>query len=739
VTYRRAVRGGLGDGASRDAPMDRLASVDGTAAAAPPGAAASPAQLDGAAELTRPGRPAEGPRPNGDNGRARRPARDGLTIEQAAAIEAPREFRLSPDGRRVAFTAEAVGARQVLMMPVRGGYPEQLTATEKSASDPQWSPDGRRIAFVRDGAIWMIDVEGSHQALVTQHPAGNRSPRWSADGHQIAFVSRRRGWDQLWVIDAPVPRRGRPAARPRSPEPTPLTSTGVDVDDYTWSPDGRSIAATSQRLPDLLTSQIHVLDVATCNERLVAGAAAWETGPRWLPDGSGLLMITDQDGWFHVVRVSADGRKRTALTAGSRDHGEPGGGWGYVPLPSPDGRRFAYVQIRDGFVDLLVGDLSGNAGVGAAGGRVRASGAARSSGSGRASGGTSSSGAAPASTATPASGTPPAVVNPFDGVWMAVGWLPDSSAILAIGRNDRMPDDLWLLPMPEAAGQGAKARQLTHSLPNVVDTAHFASSNRVSFPARDGLRLEGTLYLPATAVGEEATRVPCLIHSHGGPTRQSYRDWMPFRQLVAELGIAFLSVDFRGSSGYGREFRWANRGEWGHADAFDVIDTARWAAAQPWCDGRLAHYGASYGGYMTLCVLTEEPSIWKAGIDLYGDSEIADSYRHGDRPGRIDLERMMGSPDDPQAAPAYRRGSPLYRVDRIEAPLLILHGRKDKRVVPLMTERIVEALEIEGKHYQVHWYDEEPHGWQQRDNRRDAWRRCLEFLRRHLLEQPEED
>jgi len=71
----------------------------------------------------------------------------------AAAVEPAREFRLSPDGRRLAFTAEAAGARQIFLMPVRGGYPEQLTATEKSASDPQWSPDGRRIAFVRDEAI----------------------------------------------------------------------------------------------------------------------------------------------------------------------------------------------------------------------------------------------------------------------------------------------------------------------------------------------------------------------------------------------------------------------------------------------------------------------------------------------------------------------------------------------------------------------------------------------------------
>ncbi len=706
------------DGASPEA-VNGVAAVtlNGTSAAielaagSPPSAATNPPNE--ARTVVDPIRPAaEGPR-------ARRPGRDGLTVEQAGAVESPREFRLSPDGRRVAFTAEAGGARQIFLMPVRGGYPEQLTATEKSASDPQWSPDGRRIAFVRDDAIWMTDVEGSHQVVVTQHPAGNRSPRWCADGHQIAFLSRRRGWDQVWVIDAPVPRRGRPSTRPRSAEPSPLTQTGVDIEDCVWSPDGSHVAVTSQRLPDLLTTQIHVIEVATGQERLVAGASAWETGPRWLPDGSGLLMVSDQDGWFQVVRVSADGSAKQVLTSGAREHGEPSGGWGYVPLASPDGRRFVHVEIHDGLVDLVVDDLLEPVGSGALWAAPRAP-------QGVSAGG-------------PAEADRRAVVNPFDGVWIAVGWLPDSSAVLAIGSGERAPEDLWLLPMPEAVADGAKPRQLTHSLPTVVDAAHFAAGTRIAFNARDGLAIGGTLYLPAAAVGEEATRVPCVVHSHGGPTHQSFRDWNLLRQLIVEAGMAFFSVDFRGSTGYGREFRWLNRGEWGHADAFDVIDAANWAASQPWCDGRLGHYGASYGGYMTLCVLTEEPGLWRAGIDLYGDSEIAESYRHGDRPGRIDLERMMGRPDDPDAAPAYRRGSPLYRAERIEAPLLILHGRKDKRIAPLMTEKIVEALEIEGKHYQVHWYEEEQHGWKKRDNRRDAWKRCLDFLRRHLLDHVDED
>ena len=97
----------------------------------------------------------------------------------------------------------------------------------------------------------------------------------------------------------------------------------------------------------------------------------------------------------------------------------------------------------------------------------------------------------------------------------------------------------------------------------------------------------------------------------------------------------------------------------------------------------------------------------------------------------------MGSPDDPALAEVYRRGSPVYRAERIEAPLLILHGRKDRRVVPLMSERMIEALEIEGKHHEVHWYDDEGHGWEKRENKRDGFNRIRSFLRRHVLDETE--
>jgi dipeptidyl aminopeptidase/acylaminoacyl peptidase len=321
-------------------------------------------------------------------------------------------------------------------------------------------------------------------------------------------------------------------------------------------------------------------------------------------------------------------------------------------------------------------------------------------------------------------------------VWRAVDWLPDGSGILAIGASERDSEDFWILPVPAVDGTRGRPRRLTRSLPAVVPVDSFVAPERLVIPARDGLAIPVTLWRPADATGKRSGRtVPTIVSAHGGPSAQVFRDFQPFRQLLVQEGYAVLAVDFRGSTGHGRDFRLANRGEWGHADLHDVIDAARWAAAQPWSNGKLGMLGGSYGGYLTLCALVEEPGMWAAGVDLFGDSEIAESYRHGDRVGRLDLQRMMGSPDDPARAELYRRGSPLYRVERIEAPLLLLHGRRDRRVVPLMTEKMVEALEIESKHHEVHWYAEEAHGWERRENRRDAFGRIVDWLRRYVLEE----
>ncbi len=638
-----------------------------------------------------------------------------LTIEGIVAIASPSEFRVHPRDRVVAYTAEASGARQVFSLGLRGGTARQITASEKPVSDPQWSPDGRRLAFERDDEIWVVEADGSRLTRVVARPGSGSGARWSPDGHRLAFLSRRRGWGQVWLIDAPVPRRGRPANEPKPPRPTVVSQTGVDVEAFEWAPDGTRIAAMGWFGPrNDEASQIAVIDVATGDTRIVAGTDSVDVGARWLPDGS-LLFASDADGWFQIVRLTADGHDRVVLTTGPREHGDPRLKLGSPPLPSPDGGHFVYVEVHDGLRDLIVGDLSAAAPPKRGRGRPPKT---------------------PRIVTAAAAGRR---LNPWDGVWTAVGWLADGAWIAATGQRATSPEDLWLLPVPGVAPDDARPRQVTDSMPIVLRDAfsdsRIPTAERIVVTARDGLRVEGTLWRPHHATGRRGgTRVPTIICPHGGPTAQSLRSFQPFKQLLVAEGFAFFDVDFRGSTGYGRAFRVANEGEWGHADVHDLIDAARWAADQPWSDGKLAIYGGSYGGYMVLCALVEEPSMWSAGVDLFGDSEIAESYRHGDRPGRLDLDKMMGSPDDPGRDDAYRQGSPVYRAERIEAPLLILHGRKDRRVVPLMTERMVEALEIENKPYEVHWYEEEAHGWERRENRRDAFERTLAFLKTHVLD-----
>ena len=269
-------------------------------------------------------------------------ARPGaLTIEAIVALDSPREFRVHPRDRVVAYTAEAAGARQLFTIGLRGTGqpPTQVTASEHPVSDPQWSPDGRRLAFVREDEIWIVDADGSRLTKVIAKPDGGTAPRWSPDGLRLAFLSRRRGWSQVWRIDAPVPRRGRPARDPRPPEARALTPTGVDLDGLAWSPDGRTIAVHGQLRHDRLdTNQVALVDADGGELQVVGGEDSHDAGPVWMADGS-LLFVSDADGWFQVVRRSPDGRDRFVLTDGEREHGEPSGGLGYVPLPSPDGTR----------------------------------------------------------------------------------------------------------------------------------------------------------------------------------------------------------------------------------------------------------------------------------------------------------------------------------------------------------------------------------------------------------------
>ena len=438
------------------------------------------------------------------------------------------------------------------------------------------------------------------------------------------------------MIDAPVPRRGRPQRDPQAAEADrAVTATGIDVERLAWSPDGARIAVdgpattrrTSRRVADRARRR---------RDRRPSRSSPGERQPRHrrhagCPTGRS-STCRDADGWFQVVRRSPDGRDRIVLTDGEREHGEP----------SRRVRATSRCRRRTAAASSTSRSTTGSSTWSSVERRRRRRAEARPRPAAR-------------RRREPWPPRRPGRAHRAVGRRVAGGRLAGRRRL---GRRDRRERDAAAGPVAAARpGRGARrtrarARSPTRARPcsaGAWPPAGSPAGERFAFTARDGLRIEGTLWRPAGATGKRGGRrvpddhLPARRPDLAGVPRVRSRSSCCW----SREGYAFLDVDFRGSTGYGRAFRQANHDEWGHADVHDVIDGGRWAAEQPWSDGRLAIYGGSYGGYIVLCALVEEPAMWSAGVDLFGDSEIAESFRHGDRPGRLDLHRMMGTPDDP--------------------------------------------------------------------------------------------
>jgi dipeptidyl aminopeptidase/acylaminoacyl peptidase len=600
-------------------------------------------------------------------------------IETFAALTFPSEFSLSPDGLAAAYTYPVGHAKQIFTMPVaRAGLPSRITATLADCAEPHWSPDSQQLVFIRGKALWLARADGTNARELSDHPAGNTSPRWSPDGTRIAFLSRRRGWSHIWTI------------APNGAALTQVTRGAFDATDPTWSPDGATLAFCSWRQEDLATRGVYLISADGGTESLISPRGCWNGAPCFSPDGCTLAYLSDRDGWFHVYLYDLSTRITRQLTCGEFEDGgshfydvDPRGG----PLFSPDGRQIAFLRHRAGKFDVwLVQVAAGESFDSAA-----FDSAARRSGR---------------------------RISAREGHYRLIGWLPDAQRLAVTYDNPTTPGDLWLLALD------GQMQPLTNSA--VADLqAHAILPGWITYPASDGLTIPAALFRPAAPAP-----APAVVFVHGGPNFGYGEFYYPLLQILAQEGYVVLVPNYRGSTGYGTVFREANFREWGHADALDVVQGARWLQQQAFvAPNSLAVVGPSYGGYLTLCALTLAPELFCAGVDMYGDSDLVEAARREDREARMDLSRQMGAPEENPEG--YRRGSPLYLAERIQAPLLILHGKEDMLVVPLMSEKMIEALKIENKYFESRFYEGEEHGFDKPENKKDAWERVVRFLNRH--------
>ena len=311
------------------------------------------------------------------------------------------------------------------------------------------------------------------------------------------------------------------------------------------------------------------------------------------------------------------------------------------------------------------------------------------------------------------------------------------------------PGGTWCTPFWTAAGdivagyedhatprelrraRDGKPKDVHAPAPLSVKGAPHAALEDVSFPSFDGLEIPGFLLRPRDASHERP--VPAVVYPHGGPTSHYGDEWDGHAQYFVDRGYAWLAINFRGSTGYGRDFERLNHGAWGVDDTKDCLAAADFLRTLDWIDGdRLGIFGASYGSYMALLSVTDDPEYrYRCAVTKYGDCDIVSSWAQGDREGVQDLERMMGPPS--AAREAYRAGSPYHRLENVRVPLLIAHGELDKRVSPKQSEQLVGRLRRLGKTFEYVTYPTEAHGLLRAGPQLDFYRRLERFLNWNLM------
>ncbi len=255
------------------------------------------------------------------------------------------------------------------------------------------------------------------------------------------------------------------------------------------------------------------------------------------------------------------------------------------------------------------------------------------------------------------------------------------------------------------------------------------------FTSRDGLLIHGFITIPKNSDGKN---LPLIVNPHGGPfgVRDSW-GFNPEHQFFANRGYATIQVNYRGSGGYGRNFEQAGYGgKWGAEMQNDLTDAVNHLIKEGVADkDRVCIYGASYGGYATMAGLTFTPDLYACGINYVGVTDVAllfDSMPKHWEPQKEVMKVRIGDPEDKELM---KRMSPLAHVDKIKAPLMIVQGAKDPRVVKQHATDLRDALEDRG----IELSDDEwimklneGHGFRKEENRIELYTKMDKFLEKHL-------
>jgi dipeptidyl aminopeptidase/acylaminoacyl peptidase len=586
----------------------------------------------------------------------------------------------SPDGSRLAFGSLASGNLNLHILELPTGRTRQMTAfSHRAVRDASFSPDGRWIVFAadRDGdenaQLFRLDAAGGWPEPLVTAPGARfdcATVPFSPDGRHFAYVGNDR-------------------------DPAKFDVCEVCVDDGSvrrlWTPPDASLAGLSARSPDgrwmLAGSLRGTTDVAAWVVDMHAG-------------GARPLLGHDAPCMDLPVAFSADGKAVYLITDRGRDYrglavcAADGSSWQYVYAPdhdiesavlSPDGSRLAVIENVDGYALVRI--------VGAADGRCAA-----------------------------VAGLP-------CGYTRAIAWSPRSDALFAISEAPRRPAEIYRADL----GAGT-ARMLTDSWIAAVREEELVTPELVRIAGGDpDVEVPVFVYRPHGAAADSP--VPCVLSIHGGPEAQESATYAygGFYQSLLAAGIGVVAPNIRGSSGFGIAYQKRIHRDWGGGELRDLAAVSRFMARLEWVrPDRLAVFGGSFGGFATLSVVSRLPEFgWAAAVSLCGPSNLITFAQSVPPSWRPIMRAWVGDPEEDRHLLLER--SPITYAAQVRAPLFVLQGALDPRVVEAESAQMVEAVRRAGNEARYDVYPDEGHGFVKEANSRKAFDDIEDFLEVHLL------
>ncbi len=605
-------------------------------------------------------------------------AEKSLSIERLYMTRQVGGSTWSPDGKTVAFISNLSGRNNLWLVPSEGGWPMQLTVSDQRQTQPTWSPDGKWIAYMSDydgdeqWDIFLVSPKTGQVVNVTNtREIAEESPTWSHDGRYLAYMVKPKT-SSVFEIDVydTVMREVKHLT----------TGTAKDRMNVApiWSADGKFIVYTKTQ-SKATDSNVFLVDVASAQNTMLTPHDREHTysATDVSPDGKNILITSNAgDGYDNVGLLDIASKTIRWLT---HDKWELSG-----ESFSPDGKFLTYTANVDGNTGIYLYDV--------AAGKARA-------------------------------------LPVPKGVNYAAGrtspFTRDGSRLLYYHTGPTAPGDLWVYNIADG-----KSHQLTHSLVGGVRSEDMVEPYLVHYPSKDGKwTISAFVYVPYNLPrnGEH----PAIVYVHGGPHAQTMNTFNRFVQYMANQGYIVIAPNYRGSTGYGKEFQQANLFDMGGGDFEDVLAAADWIKQTGYVDPKkLILMGGSYGGYMTMMGVTKAPELWAAGVPIVPFVNWFTEIQNEDPVLQQSDLATMGDPVKNKAL--YEDRSPINFVDQIKAPLYLLAGGNDPRCPKEEAQQVVDAVKKRGGVVEYKVYENEGHGFARVENQIDAYKRVADFLKAHV-------